>query len=152
MTAVHTSAPRRRRVTRAAIALLGVVVFAGCSSDAKKSDSGANKKSPVESSTSSTAIPSSSTSSPSVAPCTVEAATAALRGASETANSIVCGDGWAAGGASNPDYDLAYLLRDVNGNWTNEGTNSATMDAACATGNPLGIPQAVLDSSPCKAS
>ena len=31
-----------------------------------------------------------------------------LRAASETANSIVCGDGWAAGGASNPDYDLAH--------------------------------------------
>lgn len=149
---VHTPASRRRRVARAAIALLAFVAIASCSSDAKRSDSGAEKKSAVEPSTASTSIPSSSTSSPSVATCTVDAATAALSAASATATSIVCGDRWAAGAASSPDYDLAYLLHDVNGNWTNEGTNSATMGEACATGNPLGIPQAVLDISPCKVS
>lgn len=147
---IETPTRRHGYFARSTIVLLALAVVAGCASDNKTSESDAKKKPTVESSTSSSSTPSTPT--PSGAPCSVEAATAALSADSATATSIVCADGWAAGGASNPDYDLAYLLRDVDGKWTNEGTDSAAMDEACAAGNPLDIPQNVLSISPCKVS
>ncbi len=147
----NETAPRGYRlIARAAIAVLALVVVAGCSSDDKKTDASSKTSPAVESSTSSSSQTSPST--PSAAPCTLDAATAALSSVSATAATIVCRDGWAAGAAANPDYDLAYLLRDVDGTWTNEGTDSAAIGEACAAGNPLGIAQVVLDTSPCKVS
>ena len=66
----------------------------------------------------------------------------------------MCGNGWAAGGAHNANIDYAYLLRNVNGSWTDVDTqtNAAEMQQACDNANPLGIPQNVLAVSPCKVS
>ena len=147
------------RITRLAVVALPIVAIAGCSSSSSDHSDAKDTKNKLERAASVKTAPSSPSTSPptaapttSNAPCTVAGASAVL--APDTADSIVCGSGWAAGAAHNTDVDYAYLLHDVNGTWTGVDTqqNQAEMQQACANGNPLGIPSNVLAVSPCEVS
>ena len=147
----------RSRAAILRLALVGVVAvgIAGCSSDAKKSEPASAKRlKPAASVTDQTQAPASTTSAASTSPaCTVGAATTAL-GDVGHALDITCGGGWAAGAGSNAYDDFAFLLHDVNGTWQSidNDANQAVMQQACASTNPLGIPDYVLQVSPCRVS
>jgi hypothetical protein len=143
------------RIARIPIVALPIVAIAGCSSSSSAKSDAKNAKDTASAKTSSSSSSTSSTTAGSTsasAPCTVAAASAAL--APDTASSIACGGGWAAGAASNTQYDYAYLLHDVNGTWTSidNDQSQGEMQQACATGNPLAIPESVLAVSPCRVS
>ena len=127
------TAPRgHRHITRAAIAVLALVAVAGCSSDATKSDASSKKK------TTSTTLNVGSNPTP---PCTVGAATAALTAVSATANTIVCKNGWAAGSASTPGFDMAYMLMEnASGNkWTNMATDAGNGGAIRSSASAMRV-------------
>lgn len=84
----------------------------------------------------------------SSAPCTASAIGAAIE--PEKVTSFQCGGGFASGSDTTPgpnDYDAAFLLQASGDAWV-----TADLDEACADDNPLGIPQSVLASSPCRVS
>jgi hypothetical protein len=94
-----------------------------------------------------TTVPSTTTTSGSSvsAPCTTAALGAALPSGDVLGN-IQCGQGWAAGSATNTMYTYAFLLQSSNGVWVQPPSN------ACANAASLGIPSAVLAESPCEVS
>ncbi len=141
-------------LARLAIVAVPIVVIAGCSSSSSN-DAQSAKQLKRAASVTHESSPASTTTAPATStapPCSVAAASAVL--APDTADSIACGEGWAAGSAHNTHVDYAFLLHDVNGAWVSIDTdrNQAEMQQACADGNPLGIPQNVLAVSPCDVS
>ncbi|MEP6624096.1 MAG: hypothetical protein ABJC79_06620 [Acidimicrobiia bacterium] len=135
------------RFARLAIVGMAAVAIAGCSSNAKSSDA-AKKLKPAASvtkeakSSTTTAPTSSSTGAPTTAPCTTAAAQTAL--APDRAIDITCNGVFAAGSASNPQVDYAYLLQDVNGAWQKAST---TVQNEVCTSNPQGLPASFVASA-----
>jgi hypothetical protein len=126
------------RLARVAVVGLAIVAVAGCSSDAKKSDAPKPKKieraasvKPEATSTTSAAAPAA----PAGPACTTAAAAVAL--SPDRVTSITCSGEFAAGAASNSQYDYAYLLQSANGAW--QKASQSVQTEVCTT-NPQGLP------------
>ena len=65
--------------------------------------------------------------------------------------SYQCAGGFAAGAkqesGAGSGIEAAFLLQASNGAWT-----VANLQQACASGNPLNVPQSILSQSPCEVS
>jgi len=82
------------------------------------------------------------------AACTAAAIGPAI--APATLLSYRCGGGFASGAqeeGGSQGFDAAFLLQAKGGSWAKANTGEA-----CAAGNPLKIPQSVLEGSPCEGS
>ncbi len=121
-------------ITRIAsrIALIGIVAisFAACSSDtAKKTEEKLEKevreakekaeKKAEEAKAAATAAAKNSASTPAAPTCATEAeATSALGSKGTATGAPFCEDGFAAGSATNGEFDFAYALQSSDGTWS----------------------------------